>query len=131
MTDAPTTHTCTLSVEGARERLPQARALTERLQHRERTGDRLVLEFVDDGHTASLVDEFVRDERRCCSFFEFATRTGDGRVVLELTAPAEAAHMLDAAARAFDPDLDDGQRLALHEQVTGRATPRDHGGCGC
>lgn len=131
MADTHATHTCTLSVEGARERLPQARALTERLQHRERTADRLVLEFDDDGRTAALVDEFVRDERHCCSFFEFDTHTADDRVVLELTAPAEAAHMLDAAARAFDPDLDDEQRLALHEQVTGPPTERGGGQCGC
>lgn len=120
-------YACTLTPEGAHDRLPQARDLTARLAHRERTGDRLVLRFDDDGDTVALVDEFVRDESQCCGFFDFTTRREDGQVVLELAAPAEAGHVLDAAMAAFDPTLGDHDRLVLHEEATGRA-PRGAGG---
>lgn len=114
MTPPPDAFACTLDAEGARSRLPQARDLAERLLGRERIGQRLVMRFADDERTGSLVDEFVRDEQQCCTFFGFAVRRGAGEVVLELTAPADAAHMLDAAMAAFDPTLGDDERLDLH-----------------
>ena len=130
MTTTPRPHACTLTPEGARARLPQARALTERLRERRRTDHRVVLRFADDGTTSALVDAFVRDERQCCSFFGFTTRHVDDDVILELSAPGDAAHMLDAAMAAFDPALDDDQRLTLHARATADA-PEDRGGCGC
>lgn len=121
MTDRSDPFACTLDEEGARARLPQADQLTSRLRRRQRVDHRLVLTFVDDGHTRPLVDDFVRDEQQCCSFFEFAVRQRDDEVVLELAAPEEAAHMLDAAMEAFDPTLADDERLALHHD---HAAPR-------
>ena len=116
-------HACTLTPAGARDRLPQARALTARLRDRDRTGNRLVLRFADDGRTAGLVDQFVEDESQCCSFFDFATRREEGQVVLELAAPADAQPLLDAAMATFDPALGDDDRLALHAEVTDRGDP--------
>lgn len=130
MTTTPGTPACTLTPEGARARLPQARALTERLRERRRTDHRVVLRFADDGTTSTLVDAFVRDERQCCSFFGFTTRHVRDEVILELSAPEDATHMLDAAMAAFDPALDDDQRLALHAEVTTDA-PDEQGGCSC
>lgn len=117
------TYACTLPPAGARDRLPQARALTARLRDRGRTGNRLVLRFDDDGDTAGLVDEFVEDESQCCGFFDFATRREEGEVVLEMAAPAGAEPLLDAAMEAFDPALEDDERLALHAQVTEHGLP--------
>lgn len=133
MTERPDPFACTLDEDGARARLPQANELTSRLRGRERVDHRLVLTFVDDGRTRPLVDGFVRDEQQCCSFFEFAVRQRDDEVVLELAAPEEAAHMLDAAMEAFDPTLGDDERLALQqEHAAGPADPVDQdGGCGC
>lgn len=102
---------CTLDPQGARQRLPQVRALTDRLQRRERLDDRLVLTFADDAGTVELVEEFVRDESRCCGFFGFEIRHEGAQVVLELSAPTQAGHMLDAAMRSFDPDLNDDDML--------------------
>lgn len=130
MTTTPGPHVCTLTPEGARARLPQARALTDRLRERRRTQRGLVLRFADDGRTSALVAEFVRDESRCCASFDFTTRVVDDEVVLELSAPEGAGHLLDAAMAAFDPTLEDRQRLALHDEVTTEA-PEDAGGCGC
>lgn len=106
---------CTLDERGAHARLPQARGLAARVRDRQRIDNRLVLDFTDDGHTRRLVDEFVRDERKCCSFFEFTVRDEDGQVVLELAAPEGAGHMLDAAMEAFDPALSDDERMALQQ----------------
>ena len=124
MNPSPQSFACTLDVDGARSRLSQARGLTERLRGRQRIDQRLVLRFVDDGRTGALVDEFVRDEQQCCSFFEFDVRRAGDEVVLELAAPAGAAHMLDAAMEAFDPTLEDDERLALQrEHATGSGSP--------
>ncbi len=120
MTDTTHEYGCTLDASGARERIPQARELTARLRHRARVDDRLVLRFEDDGDTVGLVEEFVRDESRCCSFFTFDVRRHEGEVVLELTAPPQAGHWLDAAMASFDPSLDDRDRLQLFHEHTQR-----------
>lgn len=109
------TFACTLDEGGAHARLSQARDLAARLSRRERIDDRLVLEFVDDGDTTALVEEFVRDEKKCCTFFEFDVRRGESQVTLELRAPQGAGHMLDAAMASFDPELSDKDRLALQQ----------------
>lgn len=107
---------CTLDPQGAQQRLPQVRALSDRLQRRARLDDRLVLTFEDGQDTVELVEEFVRDESRCCGFFGFDIRHDGAEVVLELTAPAQAGHMLDAAMRSFDPDLNHDQMLDNYRQ---------------
>lgn len=105
MTDNPDQFACTLTPDAAERRLPQVRALTDRLQRRERLDDRLVLAFEDREGTVDLVEEFVRDESQCCGFFGYDVRHDGSEVVLEMSAPAQAGHMLDAAMRSFDPDL--------------------------
>lgn len=118
MTDTTDEYGCTLDTTGAQQRLPQVHGLTERLRHRERVDDRLRLHFEGGDDTVELVQEFVRDETQCCSFFTFDVRQRDGEVVLELTAPPQASHMLDAAMASFDPALDDRQRLELFHEHT-------------
>ena len=133
MTATPGPYACTLDENGAHARLTQARGLAARLRRRQRIDNRLVLDFTDDGHTRPLVDEFVRDEKQCCSFFEFTVRHDGGQVVLELAAPDGADHMLDAAMEAFDPTLSDDERIALqqaHAAVPADSTDREQG-CGC
>lgn len=112
----PAAYACTLDLEGARARLPNIRALTGRLLARERIDNRLVLRFEDDGDTTALVEEFVREEQACCPFFGFEIRHGQ-EVALELSAPAEGSHMLDAAMDSFDPDRQDDARLAAFRQA--------------
>lgn len=126
-------YACTLDESGAHARLAQGRGLATRLRRRQRVDNRLVLDFTDDGLTRPLVDEFVRDERQCCSFFEFTVRHEHDHVILELAAPDGADHMLDAAMEAFDPTLSDNERIALqqaHAAVPTDTTDPRHG-CGC
>lgn len=111
MNHATTTYACTLRSDDAHRRLPQVRALTDRLRRRERVDDRVLLAFHDDGHTLDLVREFVRDESQCCSFFEFDVGRRDGHILVELRAPAQAGHVLDAAMESFDPDIGDREQL--------------------
>ena len=120
MTDTTNDYGCTLDTAGAQQRLPQVHGLTDRLRDRERVDERLVLHFEDREGTDELVEEFVRDESQCCSFFTFDIRRRDGEVLLELTAPPEASDMLDAAMASFDPNLDDRERLQLFHDHTGR-----------
>lgn len=119
MTDMTNEYGCTLDTSGALDRLPQVHGLVERLRHRERVDDQLVLHFEDGDVTLDLVTAFVRDESQCCSFFTFDVRRSDDEVELVLTAPPEADHMLDAAMASFDPALDDRQRLQLFHEHTG------------
>lgn len=120
MEDATREYACTLDAEGARRRLPQASALTARLRRRERVDDRLVLTLEDVEGTVELVEEFVRDESRCCSFFGFEVRRSEEGIVLELSAPPAASHMLDAAMESLAPDTTDPERLALHRSHADR-----------
>lgn len=86
--------------------------MTDGSRRRERLDDRLVLTFEEGEGTVDLVEEFVRDESGCCGFFAFDVRRDGAEVVLELTAPPEAGHMLDAAMGSFDPpDLSDDEVL--------------------
>ena len=102
-------YVCTLEYDEAQRRVPQVRALTDRLRRRERVDDRLDLMFEDDGYTLGLVSDFIRDESQCCSFFAFEVHRRDGHILVAIKEPAQASHMLDAAAASFDPDLgDDG-----------------------
>lgn len=120
MSDPTQHYSCTLDTNGALERLPQVHGLTERLRRRERVGDRLSLHFENGDDTVDLVEEFVRDESECCSFFTFDVHHHDDEVELVLTAPPQAGDMLDAAMASFDPDLDDRKRLQLFHEHTGR-----------
>lgn len=128
MSEPSARYACTLDTDAARARLPQARALTSRLRSRERFDDRLVLRFSDDGDTTTIVDQFVRDEQQCCAFFGFDVRHDADEVVLELSAPGQAAHILDAAMASFDPALDDDARLAVQQR---HATAPASEGCSC
>lgn len=112
-------YACSLDLEGAKGRLPQIRALTERLRARERRDDQLVLRFGAGEDTAELVDAFVRDEQQCCPFFSFHVERRDDEVVLTLSAPAQAGHMLDAAMDSFAPSRGDEDRLAGFAEQAG------------
>lgn len=123
---------CTLDEGGAHARLEQAHELAERLRRRDLSDNRLVLTFANEGDTGLLVDEFVRDEQQCCSFFGFTVALDDDTVTLTLTAPEGAEHMLEAAMASFAPTLSDEERLALHRAHSQpAAVAGDDGGCGC
>lgn len=111
-------YVCTLDYEGAQARLPHSRALAARLRGRERLEGRLMLHFAGGQETVELVEQFVRDEKRCCSFFGFDIQPCEGEVVLRMSAPIQAAHMLDAAMDAFDPDREDEERMAVVTELT-------------
>lgn len=130
MSNAP--FVCTLDEQGARARLEQAHGLATRLRRRDLSDNRLALTFANDGETELLVDEFVRDEQQCCSFFEFTVAHADEAVTLEVAAPEGAEHMLEAAMASFDPTLSDEERLSLHRVHSDpTAEAGDDGGCGC
>lgn len=104
-TDSP--YVCTLSEQDVPARTHQIRQLADGLRARHRSPGRVQLRFA--GELADIVDQFVRDESACCSFFEFAIDERDDEVQLTVQAPAEAQPLLDSlheTLAAPQPDSD-------------------------
>ncbi|MFF7203534.1 hypothetical protein [Streptomyces sp. NPDC008141] len=94
---------CTLPTTEQPLRLAEFDALFARSLHRvERVAPgavRLVLDPAADGPAREL----ARRESACCSFFTFGfTESDDGRTVMEVTAPAAYADVVDALADRAD-----------------------------
>jgi len=68
--------------------------------HRTTTG--LHLRFHATSEVEQGLQEFVRWERGCCPFLDFAIRTGPGEICLEVHAPPEASPILDLLAAVTD-----------------------------
>lgn len=91
---------CTLDPDDAPRRGEQiarlARQATEHASDGER-GARLTFPAT----AAPLVEEFVRDETACCSFFAFGVETDGESVRLHVAAPEGAEDMLDGLLDAL------------------------------
>jgi hypothetical protein len=103
----PQPFACGLTPQEQAAREPRDRALAEQLRHLARPREReAVLAFPQAA--APLVHEFVRDESRCCEFFDFAVEPADDVVRLTVSAPPGAEAMLqalvDAVARPSAPE---------------------------
>ena len=92
---------CTLTPEDTDRRREQHRRLTAHLRACHHDPRRAVLTFAPQA--CAEVQEFVRDESACCSFFGFDVQTGDDAVQLRVTAPHGAEGMLDALIATLDP----------------------------
>jgi hypothetical protein len=88
---------CTLGPAEFRQRLVRIRLLT-RTALRERTRDGLQLRLGYDSAAAAEVRELVALERACCGFLDFQLREQGDRLLVTITAPAEAA---DSVAEIF------------------------------
>lgn len=96
----PTRFVCTLSDEDAPRREADGHALAaEMLSHRWE-GERRA-ELVFRARAQPLVQQFVRDESACCSFFDFTVESDDGEARLHVEAPEGAEHMLQQLVTAF------------------------------
>ena len=100
MTDS-TRYACTITPADVPDRVEQVRALTDGLVSRERDGQQVRLRF--DPSVAPVVEAFVRDESRCCSFYEFNLEHSARAVELSVWAPAEAQQLLQSLYDAFGP----------------------------
>lgn len=104
MDDAVETYSCTLTPGQADARALDDRALAARVEHSERLEAGVRVTFAGGRDTRRLVDSFVRNERQCCAFFDFAVEERDDLIALEITAPPDesAQQLVDMAQRAFD-----------------------------
>ena len=93
---------CTLPSDEVPGRMAQIRRLTHGLQSRTRADGVVHLEFAAD--LVDEVHEFVGDESRCCSFYEFVVEERDGAVHLTVRAPAAAQALLDGLHAVFEPE---------------------------
>lgn len=95
---------CTLNADEAEQRAGTDRALLERVRDTQRLEHGLRVSFAAGPQTRRLVDAFVRNEARCCSFFAFSVEEQDGGVVLEISAPPDqqAQRLVDAARQSFE-----------------------------
>ncbi|MDX1621064.1 MAG: hypothetical protein R3320_08745 [Nitriliruptorales bacterium] len=101
MNDAIGRFFCTIEPETVALRAPRAQRLRELLVDTDREDRALLLRFSATDHTKTMVEGFAEDERECCSFFDFEITSEAEHVVLTLSAPPGAEHMLDAAQRSF------------------------------
>lgn len=92
-------YTCTLSDEEAPARTQQVRQLAAGLVERQRGEGEVRLRF--EAALEPLVHAFVRDERRCCAFYEFHVAQRGDVVELTVRAPADAEGLLTTLDEAF------------------------------
>ncbi|MGH2984928.1 MAG: hypothetical protein ACRDK5_11890 [Solirubrobacterales bacterium] len=79
------------------------RAAVHALLERERLPRAVCLRFRATEEAEQAVGEFVRRERECCPFFDFAVRRAEGALTLEVAGPPEAGHLLDLIYRVAEP----------------------------
>lgn len=97
-------YACTLSEEELPARADQLNQLTAGLKQHEH-GDREVrLHF--QAALEPVVNAFVRDETRCCAFYDFAVHRHEDTVELVVRAPAGAEALLASLEEAFTSDTD-------------------------
>lgn len=96
-------YVCALDPADLPARRAQGEAMARHLKEGSRLEGGLELRFEGVPEAERLVEEFVRDERRCCGFFSFATSREGGDIVLRITAPRDpgAQEMVDAALATF------------------------------
>lgn len=91
-------YTCTLSDEEAPARTQQVRELAAGLLKRHRSGGEIRLAF--EAALEPVVHAFVRDESRCCAFYDLEVHHRGDIVELTVRAPADAEAMLSALDEA-------------------------------
>src|SRR5258707_4996521 len=94
---------CSLGPAEFRQRLIYIRDLTSRvLRSRERDGLQLRLAY--DATAEAEVRELVGMERQCCGFLDFTMDRKDGRLLVTITAPAEAMDSVEEIFSEFAGD---------------------------
>jgi hypothetical protein len=84
---------CTLDHDDAPRRREQMARLARQLTDHATDGERRA-RLTFPATAAPLVEEFVRDESACCSFFTFAVEPAGESVRLRITAPEGAEGIL-------------------------------------
>jgi hypothetical protein len=85
---------CSLSASEARVRAQQSRTLTRRYElARERIPGGLRLQLHSNARPA--VESLIESEAGCCAFLEMRLRSGAGRLELTVTAPEDAAPIIE------------------------------------
>lgn len=92
-------YVCELPVAEVPAREAQVRRLREGLLGWWRDAREVHLRF--EGELAPTAHAFVRDESRCCGFFDLEVDAGDDQVALTVVAPPGAEPSLDALVAAF------------------------------
>ena len=92
-------YVCQLPVAEVPAREAQVRRLREGLLDWWRDEREVRLHFDDE--LAPTVREFVRDESRCCGFFDLEVEAGHDQAVLTVVAPPGGEPSLDALVAAF------------------------------
>jgi hypothetical protein len=90
---------CSLDAEGLSVRGGEIHALGPLFRGRSVDGDAVVLRF--DPAAREAVADLTRRELDCCPFFDFDLTEADGEVRLRVSAPPEAAPVLEGFVGAF------------------------------
>ncbi len=104
MTQSENPIACSLTPEEMAGRQEEARALARQaLVGRQRSDGGVRLEYRHSEAVEAAVRDLVRRERECCPFLELEVGAGAGRLTVDISAPAEAAPVLDAIYAASVP----------------------------
>src|SRR3954447_19555506 len=92
---------CSLSAVELPVRLAEMRDLGRALVGVERTKTTAVLHFRHGGETAERLAAIVTAEARCCPFLDMTLHETSGALSLTISAPPDAAPVLDELVAAF------------------------------
>lgn len=87
---------CTLEPSAVGDRVAEWRHLLGSVTQRQKIDGGLALELPGRPEVASAVADLAMREQSCCAFFEFSLRMGGDSLWLEVTAPDDAAPILEA-----------------------------------
>ena len=90
---------CSLDAGGLAERTGEIRALGDWFRGRASDGDAVVLRF--DPEARDTVADLTRRELECCPFFVFDLTEANGEIRLRVSAPPEAAPVLESFTASF------------------------------
>lgn len=78
-------------------------AVGEHLVERQRTPDGLCLRIGHHAQARTALEEYVRREQACCSFFDITVAEDAEALSVTLSAPHEAAALLDQLYQLAEP----------------------------
>jgi hypothetical protein len=92
---------CTLDASQVVGRVQQWRDLIERATHQAHIANGIRLSFPAEPALVGEIASLAVHEQACCAFYTFALTIVDGRAHLDVTAPADAAELVDDLFGAF------------------------------
>jgi hypothetical protein len=95
---------CTLEASAVGDRVTEWRKLLAAVVERRTLDGGVSLQLPARPELAAAVADLAMREQGCCAFFEFSLRMGGDGLWLDVTAPPDAAPIVETLFGAPDPD---------------------------